>query len=263
MQRKLEYWLVLAVLTVPFSSRAESLDEVLAKSYEARGGLDKIKAVGSIRLTGKMTMGPGMEAPITLEWRRPDHLRMEFVIQGMTGTMAYDGKVGWAVMPFMGKTSAEKIPEEQLRDIEDQADFDGPLVDYKEKGHQIEYLGTDTIEGTKVHKLKLTKKNGDVSTVYLDGDAFLEIKQEGKRSIRGQVVEFEVSTGDYKDVEGLMLPHSFETKEKSGTMTQAITIDKVELNPKLDDGRFTLEGQTAAPPAGAPPEVGAPATPKP
>src|SRR5688572_2100508 len=122
MQRKLGFWLVLTVLTVPVSSRAETLGDVLGKSYEARGGLDKIKAVQSIRLTGKMAMGPGMEAPITLEWRRPDHLRMEFIIQGMTGTMAYDGKVGWAVMPFMGKTSAEKVPEEQLRDIQDQAD---------------------------------------------------------------------------------------------------------------------------------------------
>jgi outer membrane lipoprotein-sorting protein len=263
MQRKLGYWLLLSALAAPLAARAESVDEILAKNFQARGGLDKIKAVKSARLTGKMMMGPGMEAPVTMEWKRPGHLRMEFIVQGMKGVMTYDGKIGWMLMPFMGKTTAEKVPEDQLKDLEDQADFDGPLVDYKDKGHQIEYLGTDKIEGTTVHKLKLTKKNGDVSTIYLDGDAFLEIKQEGKRTMRGQEFEFEASIGDYKDVNGLMIAHSFESKAKGAPQGQTITIEKIELDPDLPDSDFSLEGQTAAAPPGASPAAPAASTPKP
>jgi outer membrane lipoprotein-sorting protein len=172
-------------------------------------------------------------------------------MQGMTGVMTYDGKTFWMLMPFMGKTSAEKVPEEQIKDLEEQADFDGPLVDYKEKGHQVEYLGEDKIEGTAVHKLKLTKKNGDVSTIYLDAEAFVEIKQEGKRIMRGQPFEYEAALGDYKEVDGLMFPHSIENKPKGAPAGQAITIEKIELNPQLEDSRFTLEGQGASAPEAA------------
>ncbi|MGH2628321.1 MAG: LolA family protein [Anaerolineales bacterium] len=229
-----------AAFAVTGLAQAQTADELVAKNIQAHGGSDKIKSVQSMRMTGKI-LGGGMEMPMVMEFKRPNSMRMEFTVQGMTGIQAYDGTTGWVVMPFAGKKEPEKISGEDLKAMEDQADIDGPLVDYKEKGHQVEYLGKVDMEGTPAHKLKVTKKNGDVVTVYLDADAFLEIKAEGKSVRRGQEVEFETVYGDYKDVGGgLVLPHSLEIKPKGSPQGQNVVIEKVELNPEIAADRFAM-----------------------
>jgi outer membrane lipoprotein-sorting protein len=232
--------LALGAMLLAWGAAGETLEEVLAKNYEARGGLDKITAVKSARLTGKMTMGQGMEAPFLWQWKRPNKLRLEFTIQGMTGVQAYDGTTGWMLMPFMGKTEPEKMSQEDADNVKEQADFDGELVNWKEKGYKVELLGKEPVEGTDAWKLKVTKPNGDTTTVYLDAEYYLEIKSEGKRTIRGQEVEYESSVGDYKEVDGLMIPHSITSKAKGTPSGQTITIDKVELNVPIDDAVFAM-----------------------
>lgn len=226
------------VLATP--AAAQTLDEVLAKNFEARGGKDKLKAVQTVRATGRMGMGQGMEAPFVMEFRRPNKFRMEFTLQGMTAVTAYDGKTGWQVMPFMGKKDPEPMSEEDLKNVEDEGDWEGPLVDWKEKGHQVELIGKEKVEGTDAYKLKVTKKNGDVTMIYLDADAYLQIKEEGKRTIRGQEFEFETSMGDYKEVGGLVLPHSMESKAKGQPGGQVVTIDKIEIGADVPDTRFVM-----------------------
>ncbi len=219
---------------------AQSLDEILAKNYQARGGLERITSVSSARITGTMSMGGGMEAPFVWQWKRPNKLRLEFTLQGMTGVQAYDGQTGWMVMPFMGSSDPEKMPEDQLADIREQADFDGDLVNWKEKGHQVELVGKEKVEGTDAYKLKVTKKNGDVSYVFLDAEYFLEIRGEGKRTLRGQEVEYESSVGDYKEVGGLLIPHAMSTKAKGMPGGQTLTFSRVELDVPLEDSLFAM-----------------------
>ena len=220
---------------------AQTVDEVIAKNVAARGGLERIKAVKSAVFTGRMSMGEGMEAPIVLKWKRPDRVRMEFTIQGMTGVQAYDGATGWQIMPFLGKNDAETMTAEDLREVQEQADaFEGPLVDYAAKGHQAELLGKEPVEGTEAYKVKLTKKNGEVTTYYLDAEAFLEIKTEAKRTRRGQEMEFESAVGDYKEVGGILFPHSIEVRPKGAPAGQTITIDKIELDGEIADGEFAM-----------------------
>jgi hypothetical protein len=122
-------------------------------------------------------------------------------------------------------------------------------VDYKAKGNTVEYLGKDKMEGTDVYKLKVTRKNGDVSTLYLDADTFLEIKGEQKRMVRGSEQELETSIGDYKEVDGLMFPFGIEAGQKGSPQKQKITIEKVELNVPVEDASFKQP-----PPAPAPTE---------
>jgi outer membrane lipoprotein-sorting protein len=225
---------------------AQTADEIIAKNLEAKGGLDKLKAVKTMRITGKMMVGPGMEAPVVIEMARPHKVRMEFVVQGMTGIQAFDGTAGWMVMPFMGKKDPEPMSADDLKQAEDQADMDGPLVDYKEKGNQVEYLGKGEIEGTPVHKLKVTKKNGDISTLYLDADSYLEIKAEGKTKVRGQEIEGETTFGDYKEVGGLVIAHSIQSKMKGGQGPgQTITFEKIEINPEVSASRFEMPAKPA------------------
>jgi len=161
MLRKTIMLLALGLLLAPIA-HAQSVDDILAKHYEACGGLAKLKALNTMRVTGSMTMGPGMEAPITMERKRPGMRRMEFTIQGMTGIQAFDGAKTWSVMPFMGKKDPEVAPAEETKQADEQADFDGPLVDYKNKGNTVEFVGKDKVEGSDVYKLKVTLKGGEI-----------------------------------------------------------------------------------------------------
>jgi len=219
---------------------AQSVDDLIAKNLEAKGGLTRMRAVKSLRMTGLITIGPGMEAPVTLEIKRPNMMRLEFTIQGMTGTQAFDGKAGWMLMPFAGSAKPEPMPPDVQDVIAEQADVDGPLVDYKDKGHTVELVGKEAVEGTDTYKIKVTTKKGTVRHFYLDAEYFLEVKEESRRTVRGTEIETDTIYGDYKEVDGLMMAHSIDTGQKGAPQRQKITIQKVELNVDLDDARFKM-----------------------
>ncbi len=226
-----------------------TVDELIARNIEARGGSERMKAVQTIRMTGRMSPGPGMEAPISLELKRPASIRMEVTIQGMTAVQAFDGKNGWQIAPFMGKTEPEALSEEETQQAAEQGDIDGPLVDYRTKGHTVELVGPERVDDGDAWKLKLTLKNGTVRYIFLDAASFLEIRTESKRTIRGVDVEVEGRLGDYREVGGLRFPHSIQTGAKGRPQRQSVTVLKIELNPALDDARFRLPAATKpAPP---------------
>lgn len=248
MTRKIAHGALLALLALTVAApalRAEggetlTTDQVVALNLEARGGADKLAAMESARITGQRTLGPGMEAPFTLEWKRPNKIRLEFTFQGQTGVQAFDGETAWMLMPFLGQTGPEKMPEDAAQQILDQADFEGPLVRYEEKGHQVEYLGIEEIEGTPAHKLHVTKKNGEEVTFYLDADANLEIKALQKTEMNGQEMEVDVSFGGYKEVDGMMFAHAVEFSVPGMPEPQHVTIGTIELNVDIPDSRFTM-----------------------
>jgi outer membrane lipoprotein-sorting protein len=235
---------------------AQTADEIIAKNIQARGGSDKLKSVQSIKSTATMAMGPGMEAPAVLIQKRGNLARLEFTIQGLTAVQAYDGKNAWQIMPFMGKKDPELMSADEAKEVEEMADVDGPLVNYKSKGHQVELLGKEKIEGTDAYKLKLSLKNGDVQTVYIDADSFLEIKEETKRTVRGSEQVVEESIGDYKDVNGIIFPFAIESGVKGSPDKEKLTITKIELNVPADDSIFKM------PPPSPPPAPAKPDTPK-
>lgn len=239
MRRKLFAGLVAAVLfAVP--AWAQTVDEIIAKHLEAQGGLQKLKAVQTVRMTGRMTVGPGIEAPVTLELKRPNMMRMDFTVQGMTGSQAYDGKSGWTLMPFAGSPTPQPMSPDDAKMAEEQADLDGPLMDYQAKGSTVELLGKEQVEGTEAYKLKATKKDGAVTVQYIDAEHFLLIKQEARRTVRGTEMEIDTIVGDYKDVGGLMMAHSIDGGAKGAPMRQKLTIDKIEINVPIDDARFRM-----------------------
>lgn len=227
-------------LTFAPAAQAQTVDEVLAKHYEAVGGLEKLKALNSMRVTGTIGMGPGMEAPFTMERMRPGKSRMEFTVQGMVGIQAFDGEKTWSVMPFMGKKDPEVGSEEDNKNALDDADFDGVLVDWKAKGHTVELVGKESVEGADAFKLKVTKKSGNVEFYYLDAETGLLVKQEAKVKRRGTEMEGETMFSDYKDVDGYMQPFSMETGAKGMPQKQKMTFTKIELNVALDDSRFKM-----------------------
>lgn len=246
MLRKLGLIVVMAAVLAPIVL-AQTVDEVVAKHVAAAGGADKIKATKTVKMTGKAEM-QSMEAPFTMLLKQPGMLRNEITIQGMVLVQAYDGKSGWAIVPFTGKKDPEPVTADEAKELQDQSDL-WPLLDYQAKGNKVELLGKDKIEGTDAYKLKLTRANGDVDTIYLDADSYLEIKEEGTRTIRGSEQQSETSLSDYREIGGLMFPFAIESSIKGSPEKQKITLDKVELNVPADDSMFKMPA--AAPPAPA------------
>lgn len=226
----------------------KTADEVIAKFIEAMGGRKNIDAIKTMRMTSKMIGQGGMEIPMVIEVKKPNKVRVEITFQGMTGVRAFDGKTGWSMMPFAGRPDPEKMPPDEVKAIEDQADFDGPLLDYKKKGHQVEFMGKEEEDGSETYKLKVIKKNGNTEYHFLDAEAFLTVKIKGKQTIQGTEIEYEATPGDYKKVAGVMVPHTITSS--SGPMgNSTITFDKVEVNVDLPDDRFVMPKVKKAEPA--------------
>jgi hypothetical protein len=232
----------LVAVVASSAANAQTVEEIIAKNLEARGGRDKILATQQVRVTGKMTMGP-TEAPFVMEWRNPNRVRLEFTVGGQTGVQAYDGTTGWMHMPFMGKAEPEEMAPEMVADMQQQADFAGPLVDYAAKGHQVALVGKREVEGTEVYDLQITLENGDVVHELIDAESFLTIKQESRRKQGDQEIDLETSLGNYREVGGLLLPHSLETKMKgapAGAPGQSITIESYDFAATIDEARFAF-----------------------
>lgn len=219
---------------------AQNVDEIIEKNIEARGGYARIKAVNTMQATIKLNQ-QGMKMAATLTQKRPNKLHLKAAIQGQTMVMSYDGEMAWWIFPFMGNPDPQKMPEDQAKDFTNDADIDGPLVDYKEKGHKIELVGKEDMEGTDVYRLKVTLKNGDVRHIFIDAEYYLELKQIIKTKVQGNEVEAETFLSDYKEVDGLMVPFSIETKVNGQTQMH-IVIDKIELNGKIKDELFKMPG---------------------
>ena len=234
-------WILAAALLFAISASAADLtvDEILAKNAEAKGGLEKLRALKTLRFSGKMSVAPGMDAPLVMTKKRPGSMRLEFTLQGMSGIQAYDGTTGWMVMPFLGKKDPETMSADMLKDAKEQADFDGPFIDYAKKGYTIDLLGKEDVAGSPAYKLKLTRDGSD-TFVYIDAATFLDIRSEAKRKVQGQEVETETNIGDYKSFEGILVPTRIEMKAKGAPGAQTITIDKVEINPEVADETFAM-----------------------
>ena len=217
-------------------------EDIVSRYIQRVGGMQRIQAVKSLRRSGKFIGGGGFEAEVLQENKRPAMVRQEFIIQGMSGINAYDGKNGWKIDPFGGKKDPETLGEDELKEMLEAADFDGPLVNYQQKGNKIEYAGMEPVEGTDAYKLKVTLADGEVRNFYMDTEYFVPIKIETKRFIRGAERETEMVLGDYKSVNGWYLPHSQEFGRKGSPFRQKITINKIEANVPIDNARFVMPG---------------------
>lgn len=243
MHRRFVISLVSAALVAPgvFAQvkTAPTVDELVSKNIEAKGGADALHALQSLRLTGKLLIQQGQIELAYMEIKkRPDEVRTDASLQGMTQIEAYDGKEGWKVSPFFGRKDPERMSADDVKALVEDAEIDGPLVDWKTKGSSLEYLGTEDVEGTPAHKLKVVRKNGDVSFVYLDPDHFLEIRIVTQRMRHGAHEEVETDLGDYEKAGGVFVPTSIESGRKGAPDKQGIIIDKVEANVPIDDAMF-------------------------
>ncbi len=217
---------------IGFSATASAItaDELIAKNLAARGGTDKLAAITSMHTTGKLRLGGGLEAKTETFQLAPDKTRFNFTLQGLTAVNAWDGQGGWAIDPFQGRKDPQKTSVDDNKQLIDNADIAGPLSDYKTKGNKVEYLGTEDIDGTDAHKLRVTFKNGDSRVIYLDPDQFLEIRVVDHTIVRGQEKLQTTDVGEYEKVDGVYFP--FEQGQ--------VQIESADLNKPIDPTVFAF-----------------------
>ena len=240
---------VAGVASAAAPAGALTVDEIVAKNIAAHGGEAKLKALKTLRLTGKTSFSFGdnqIEATFAQLQKRPGMLRTEFTLQGLTAVEAYDGKEGWNLQPFQGRRDAQKESADEVRQLAEQADIEGPLVDWKQKGHTVEYLGTEDVDGTPALKLRVNLKGGNTEYVYLDPDYFLEIHTENVNRVRGVEHVSETDLGSYEPVDGVWIPFSIEQWQKGSSGRQRYDVEHAEANVDVDDALFRF------PPAGTP-----------
>ena len=223
-----------------------TVDELVAKNIEAKGGAAALKAIQTIRFEGRLVANQGqIELTYTEIKKRPGKVRTDAVLQGMTLVQAYNGSNGWKIFPIYGRKDPEKMSTDEAKSLVEEAEIGGPLENWKEQGKTVTYLGTEDVEGTAAHKLKVVRKNGDISFVYLDPDYFLEIRVLDQRIEQGAQVQVETDLGDYEKVNGVYFPFSVEAGSKGSPDKQKIIIKKAEANIPIDDAVFEFPAKAA------------------
>jgi hypothetical protein len=258
---------------------------IVEKNVAARGGLQAWRGVQTMLMQGRLGAGGNRRAtipvpipdqkssrqalptrpaeevqlPFVMELKRPGKMRMELQFNGQTAIQVYDGANGWKLRPFLNRRVVEPYTTEEMKISAMQADLDGYLVDYAAKGIQIELVGMEKVENRDTYKLKLTMKNGQAIHDWIDAQTFLEAKVEGQpRRLDGVSHPVEVYYRDYRPIGGLQIPHILETKVLQTARTakgfkdppvpaEKITIEKVVVNPKLDENHFSKPEIAVAP----------------
>jgi outer membrane lipoprotein-sorting protein len=252
------------LLFFPPAAAAQTADEIVKKALEARGGVAKLKAVQSERITGHITFLHGEEGVFVVELKRPLKMHVEISVEGQKIIRVYDGNSsGWMINPFLETRDVQLMSSDDLNNISDESDFDGPLVDYEAKGNQIELAGKESLDDKPVYRLKLTNKNGEVRFYFLDASSFLLVKWEGTRKTGEQEVPWESYFSNFQQVHGLRFPFRIDQGSPGTDIKQTLTAEKIEIDPQIDDSRFAKPVAFNAPASPAPPTATAPAVPLP
>ncbi len=226
--------LVALAFIVGFSTvaKAATVDEIIDKYLVALGGKDNLKKITALRMEGSITSG-GNEVGVVATVLANKGARQDITVAGMTGYNIITPTEGWVYMPFSGQQKPEALTPDIIKQSQDGLDIQGELVDYKSKGHTVELMGTEDIEGTECYKLKVTLKNGKVKTDYIDGTSYFLIREVEKVVANGQEQEGTKNFSDFQKLpEGVVMPMAI------GTDFGTVKIKKIVINPKLDDSIF-------------------------
>ena len=209
--------------------------------YEARGGMEKIQGLQSVTQVGDMEI-QGMQLPMIVYVQRPNNIRTEIEVPQMGAEffMGYDGERGWAINPMQGG-GPQEAPPSMTKQFAEQADLDGILVSYADKGFTLEYMGTEDVRGASAHKIVVQRPEDTPIEIYLDATTHLEVlvKGEGADMQSGATVNTETYYSDYRDVDGMMFAFKLEIFN-DGNPAQVMTLSEITINDELDPGLFAF-----------------------
>nr|WP_294905716.1 hypothetical protein [uncultured Lacibacter sp.] len=217
--------------------KAQTVDEIVAKYIDAIGGAANWKKVTSMVQTGSMSV-QGADVTVVRTVLHSKGSRQDISLMGMNGYMIITPTAGWNYMPFGGQTAPEPMTAEDLKQGQDELDAQGSLLDYKTKGHTVELLGSEDVDGTDCFKLKVNLKNERSETFFIEKKGYTLIKSVGTRSANGQEMELTTTFSNYQKLpEGIVVPMTLNVPLGPG-MNADFTISKVEVNKAIDESIF-------------------------
>jgi outer membrane lipoprotein-sorting protein len=231
--------LFLALVCAAASAQTPSVDEIVNKALTVRGGLDKLRAVNTMKMVGKVTM-QGREFPITVMAKRPNLMRQEMTVDGSRVISAFDGDKVWVVNPMLGINEPQEMSGPMADEIRDQPIFGGPLVGYKERGETLELVGPSTVGDAKTWKLKLSRPNG--RPMFIDVDAVTGLELQWSRSVDqgGMTVDVDSVMSDYQPTDrGILVPRTMRTMV-GGHQQGVVKVESVEFDAPIDDLDFQM-----------------------
>jgi outer membrane lipoprotein-sorting protein len=226
---------LLILATLPGRSQDMKLDDVLNAYYKAVG-IEKMKDWQTITGTCKM-VGQPMETPVKVFIKRPDKVRVEVEVQGSKMIQVLNGNSGWSITPWSGSSDPQDMTADEVKSMKDQADIEGAMYNWKEKGHKAELIGKEDLEGSSVYKIKVTKADGDIETYYIDADSFVPLKQTSITKVQGNEQESETFFSNYSDFNGVLMAKTITNKFK-GQIVSTLQFDKMEFNLPMSDDLF-------------------------
>jgi len=233
--KKFTSFLTVFILVSGSIVQSQTLEDIIKEHFSAIGQNNLLK-VNTQKLTGKMIQ-TGIEIPLIQMAKRPDKVRVEGTFQGLTFIQTFNGKEGWSLNPFAGVTDPQPMPEDAIKSMKYQADMDGMLWNWKEKGYTVTFDGKEDMEGTSCYKIKIVTKEGDSFTYYIDSDSYIMIRSNSKIKVMGNETDTDTYYSNYTQMEGMAVPGKIESK-MNGQLVGTIVVDKVEFNTELDDSLF-------------------------
>jgi hypothetical protein len=206
-----------------------------------RKGTSHAAAAGAAKDAAPKPEAKQVQLPFVMDVKRPGMSRVELEFAGKKSIQVFDGKNGWMKRPYLNRDDWEPFSKEQTESQAGKWDVDGPLFDYAAKGTKVALEGVDKVDGQDSYRLKLTLKDGKVQHIWIDAHSFLDVKVEGApRRMDGRMHPVYVYQRDFRTVQGgVLVPFVLETVVDGYTDAHKMVIEKVGLNPKLDDALFT------------------------
>ena len=210
---------------------AQTADEIVEKHIAAIGGKENWNKVNSMIMVGSLSV-MGREVDVTITNVHLKGSRQDISVAGMNGYSFSTPTSGWVYMPFQGQTKPEPMTADDVKEALDDLDLQGNLLNYKEKGHTVELLGKEDVEGTECFKLKVTRKNSGEQVVFVDPTSFFMIRSVTKRKAMGQEMELSVDYSDYREINGIKVP--FSVSQQFGT----VVFKNIKVNEAVDEKIF-------------------------
>lgn len=226
---------LVAGLLLAVSGHAQ-LGHEIARKHAARAG-DKLATLTALRAEGRTFINDEV-VPFTLVTQRPNRLRVESFTPRRRVVQACDGvNPPWISHSELKGGVPQAMSEADAKDFIANADFDGPLVNFAEKGYSVDYAGEETIDGRKADKLLLMNKSDDIFFLWVDAENREIVKRTAYRASGGQRVAVDTFFKDFREVGGVLQPHRVETKA-NGRMLYVMLIDRMEANIEIPAGTF-------------------------
>lgn len=220
-------------------AQAQTADEIIQKYSTFMGGLDAFNKITSAKFTGNASV-QGMDLPVIMQVLNGKGMRTDVEAMGQQVVNAYGNGKGWKINPFNGAETATEVTGAELASFKNQASLANNLMDYKARGHKVEYAGEATVEGVKTYKLVLTSKDDNKPTTYyiVQSDYSL-LKTVTSREMMGQEMEVETLYSDLKTFGNVKFA-MHATQSAGGNVFQEISWSKIELNVPIDEKIFSM-----------------------